>query len=130
MNTTGLPELWHSALAILSRQTPFMQIMMVTLAALFVVMALEGFRSSLRAIWHAHRTPQQMQTPGLDAPIRLASPAAPARRLTAKARALSPRPKMLEEAPRLFRSPRPTIRRQIAYVAATTPAESAHAEPQ
>ena len=114
MNTTGLPELWHIALAILSRQTPFMQIMLVTLAALFVVMALEGFRSSLRAIWHAHSTSSQpVALPERDAPRTLAAPAAFAPRTGsfAAAPARASRPKVLDRPPRQFRSPRPTIRR-------------------
>jgi len=123
MNTTGLPELWHIVLAILSRQTPFMQIMLVTLAALFVVMALEGVRSSLRAIWHAHRA--TAAAPPLDSPRTLAAPTAFAPRTSSFAATRASRPKVLDQAPRQFRSPRPTIRRQTAYVATTTPAGNA-----
>ena len=113
MNTTGLPELWHSALAILSRQQPFAQIMIVTLAALFVVMALEGFRSSLRAIWHGHRAPAPPATSPLESPVTLTAPAGFASRsFTAKARAT--RPKALDQSPRQFRTQRPTIRRAPA----------------
>lgn len=129
MNTTSLPELWHIVLAILSRQAPFVQIMLVTLTALFVVMALEGFRSSLRAIWHAHRTaPTPPQS--LDTPISLAAPAAFAPRTRSFAakpprQPRAPRPKVLEQPPRQYRSPRPKIRREpVAFVAVTTPAGS------
>ena len=112
-------------LAILSRQTPFMQVMLVTLAALFVVMALEGLRSSLSAIWRAHRTPKPAAAPVLEPPVKLAAPAPAAPRshsFDLKPRAA--RPKALDRAPRRFHSPRPTIRRQEAFAAATTPAES------
>ncbi|MBL6853542.1 MAG: hypothetical protein ISS15_01305 [Alphaproteobacteria bacterium] len=120
MTTTGLPELWHSALAFLSHQPPFGQIMLVTLAALFVVMALEGLRSSISAIWRAHRTsaPQQHD----DAPVRLAAPSAAgprSRSFTAKPRAPSSRPKAADHTPRQFRAARPTIRR----IPSSAPAE-------
>lgn len=119
MTTTGLPELWHSALAFLSHQPPFGQIMLVTLAALFVVMALEGLRSSLSAIWRAHRTSVAQHHD--DAPVRLAAPsvAAPrSRSFIAKPRTPSSRPKAADHAPRQFRAARPTIRRNPSPVPA------------
>lgn len=112
MNTTGWPELWHVTLAILSRQTPFIQIMTVTLTALFVVMALEGFRSSLRAIWHAHRISSPAAIPEARA-TRAASSAAFTPRMQSFI-ARPRRPKSPDQSPRQFRSPRPVIRRMPA----------------
>jgi hypothetical protein len=119
MNTSGLPALWHSATAIVAQQTPFMAILLVTLAALFVVMALEGFRSSLMAIWRAHRTSAPTKPTSLETPVRLAAPAPHAprtRSFTAKKPPRSPRPKVLDQPPRQFRSPRPTIHRSTAFM--------------
>jgi hypothetical protein len=118
MNTTGLPALWHSVLAILSHQEPFVAILLVTFAALFVVMAIEGFRTSLRAIRHAHRAAAPgAPAPEEEAPQALASPAMfslRTRSFAAKPRFA--RPKVLERLPRQFRNPRPVIRRQAPTI--------------
>jgi len=126
MDTTGLPELWHSALAIVAHQAPFVAILLVTFAALFVVMALEGFRSSLRAMWHSHRAATPTVPRAFEEPSTLAAPVAfapPTRGFAARPRAS--RPIAPDLTPRRFRSPRPKIRRQTAYAASTTPAGNA-----
>jgi len=124
MNTTGLPELWHVTLAILSRQAPFVQIMLVTLAALFVVMALEGVRSSVRAIWRAHRTPKLPAVSQLNTPVALAAPPAFGPRMRSFVGKppvkRASRPKVLDQPPRQFRSTRPVIRRQRTDLASTS----------
>lgn len=101
-------------LAVVSRQAPFMQIAIATGAVFVLVMALEGVRSSLLAIWHAHKAPVSLAMPQQE-PVTLALP------LPAAAKSFSPRarttahaarrPKPVSLSPRQFRSPRPQIRR-------------------
>ncbi|MBV9419620.1 MAG: hypothetical protein JO348_07595, partial [Alphaproteobacteria bacterium] len=55
MISADLAKIWSIALAALMRQPPFIQILMVAVAALLVVMTIEGFRTSLIAIWRGHR---------------------------------------------------------------------------
>lgn len=111
MHSAGWIDIWHIAIAILVRQSPFMQILMVTFAALFVVMAIEGLRSSLLAIWHNHRNPAALAPRSRD---ETAVPPAAAGTKTFLFRP-GPRPivrrKALTANPRQFSSPRPTIRR-------------------
>jgi hypothetical protein len=118
MGNTEWAQLWHIVTAMLARQTPFVQILAVTLAALFVVMALEGFRSSLLAIWRGHKTPApppHASTSSDTAPVAHAAGPTASRSFTAAPRKpRTPRPKPLAQPPRQFRSPRPVIRRQNA----------------
>ena len=117
MNTAGWLDVWHLVLAIVARQAPFTQIMFATGAVFVVVMALEGLRTSLLAIWHAHKnshllapTPRASTTLAMQAAAPLSksfSVRAVARFASSPAR----RPKPLTLSPRNFRSPRPQIRR-------------------
>jgi hypothetical protein len=139
MNKAGWVDVWHLVLAIVARQPPFTQIMIATGAALAVVMAVEGLRTSLLAIWRAHRIPAP-PPPAVDrttAPVKMASPPQ-ARGFSAKsAFAAARRPKPPSSAPRSFRSPRPSIRRyptqdiaartETLQVAADAPAELSEA---
>lgn len=120
MNTAGWLDVWNLVCAIVARQSPFVAIMIATLGVFAVVMALEGVRTSLLAIWRGHKQP-----PALAPPPRLqddasshALVAAPPLHQTNSAgiasrfASLSPRrPKPLTLSPRQFRSPRPKIRR-------------------
>ena len=55
MHSAGWIDVWHLVTAIVVRQQPFTQIMIVTGTVFFAVMALEGIRTSLVSIWRAHR---------------------------------------------------------------------------
>ncbi len=120
MNKAGWVDVWHLALAVVSRQPPFVQIMCATGVVFIAVMAVEGLRTSLVAIWRAHRS-APAPAPARSEPVALAAPAAiadaPASRAFSarsvpRAAATSARKrKPLTVAARLFRSPRPTIRR-------------------
>ncbi len=46
----GWADVWHLVLAIISRQAPFVQVMSWTGAVFFLVMAIEGIRSSILAM--------------------------------------------------------------------------------
>jgi hypothetical protein len=50
MHQAGLLDVWHMLGAIVARQSPFAQIMIYLGAALFITMALEGVRTSVRAM--------------------------------------------------------------------------------
>jgi hypothetical protein len=114
MHNAGWMDAWQIAGALLVRQPPFVQILVVTLATLFVVMAIEGFRTSMLAIWRGH------QGPAIATPPALGGSAAPSVTTIAKTFLFKPaslpvaRRKVLTENPRQFRSPRPTIRRNPA----------------
>jgi hypothetical protein len=113
MDTAGWLELWHVALRIVQRQPPFAAIMIVTLAAFVVVMALEGVRASLKAIWRGHRAAPAAPS---SEPVEHAMAAAFGENISSsfapRAAAAPPRRrKALTLSPRRFRSPRPTIRR-------------------
>ena len=58
MSHAGLIDVWHLLLAILARQTPVIQIMIVEGAVLFAVMAAEGVRSSILAMLKPVHMPQ------------------------------------------------------------------------
>jgi len=114
MNDAGWIDIWHIAGAMLARQTPFVQIFAVTLAALFVVMAIEGFRTSIVAIRRGNRAVATVAPPSVTgAAEALAPPAAKSFSLRPVVRASAKR-KALTAIPRQFRSPRPTIRRHPA----------------
>ncbi len=108
-------DVWHMVLAIVSRQAPFTQIMVATGAVFVLVMALEGVRGSLLAIWRAHKAAPPLALPQ-DEPVTLAMPL-PA--TGARGKSFAPRtaahaarrPKPSLPSPRQFRSPRPQIRR-------------------
>ncbi|MEJ0026661.1 MAG: hypothetical protein WDN01_11590 [Rhizomicrobium sp.] len=120
MNKAGWVDVWHLVVAIMSRQPPFVQIMCATGVVFIAVMAVEGLRTSLAAIWRAHRAPP-VPAPVKNEPVALAAPAAAADapatrafsvRSVPRAAATSARKrKPLTVAARQFRSPRPTIRR-------------------
>jgi hypothetical protein len=121
-------DAWHAVLAVIAYQSPFAAIMLATAFIFIVVMAIEGTRHSLAAIWHAHRAtapappPSLAEPPPLEEPVAMAAPA-PAAPLT---RAFTPRPsiarkrKAMTATARQFRSPRPTIRRQVLLAPAET----------
>jgi hypothetical protein len=113
MHSAGWIDIWHIATAILARQSPVMQILAATFAALFVVMAIEGLRSSLLAIWRNHRDPVTLARRSRD--DTAAAPPPGTKSFLFKP---GPRPvvrrKALTENPRQFSSPRPTIRRHPA----------------
>ena len=50
MDHAGLIDVWNLSGAIVARQTPFAQIMITVGAAFFVVMAIEGIRTSILAM--------------------------------------------------------------------------------
>lgn len=136
MNTAGWLDVWHMALAIVARQAPFTQIMFATGAVFVVVMALEGLRTSLLAMWRAHKTapaapaPAAPQTGAATLAMPVPAPLSKTISLRAPSRlsAAAPRrPKPLTLSPRQFRSPRPTIRRHamLQFAAANELRESA-----
>ena len=121
MISADLAKIWSIALAALMRQPPFLQILMVAVAALLVVMTIEGFRTSLIAIWRGHR-PVPSLAPNAR-PQALASatplstpfaPTPPAKIVVAKSAATVRKRKPLTANPKAFRSPRPTIKRHPA----------------
>jgi hypothetical protein len=122
MNKAGWLDLWHLALTTVASQPPFMQIAIVTGLAYVLVMALEGTRTSIFAIWRGHRTPPPalpVRPVAQAAPASVAAPspaaAPPSRSFAAKSSprtAPARRPKAAALAPRQFRAPRPKIRRQ------------------
>ncbi len=120
MDKAGWMDVWHLALAVAMRQPPFVLIMYATGAVFIAVMAVEGVRTSLAAIWRAHKSGAP-DAPAEPKPVALAAPAsdpaAPATRSFSAwsvphAAATSARKrKPLTMTARRFRSPRPTIRR-------------------
>lgn len=113
----GWNEVWHLLIAIVARQSPFVAIMLVTLAVFFVVMAAEGVRASLAAIRYGHRTAPTAP------PVPEESPA-PAERHAAPRLAAAPRrPKPLTLPPRRWAGSRPTIRRAPLILLPESPAK-------
>jgi len=120
MNKAGWVDVWHLAVAIVSRQPPFVQIMYATAAVFVAVMAVEGVRTSLAAIWRAHRA-APASAPPQEEPVVLAAPSpiagAPVTRnfsvrsVPHAAATNTRKRKPLTVAARQFRSPRPQIRR-------------------
>ena len=110
-------DVWHLVLAIVARAPPFGQIMYATGAVFVVVMALEGLRTSLLAMWRAHKpAPPLTAPPGGTTTLAMpaASPRSKSFSATGPSRfavAASRRPKALTLSPRQFSSPRPRIRR-------------------
>lgn len=124
-------DVWHLVGAIVARQPPFLQIMSVTGAAFFVVMALEGVRTSILAMWRAHK-PTLAEPPLQTDPAPMAHPGSRAFEQNnsapiAERLASLPmrRPKALTLNPRLFRSPRPKITRhpRLEFAALSMPPE-------
>ncbi len=113
-------DVWHLALAIVMRQPPFVQIMYATGAVFIAVMAVEGVRTSLAAIWHAHKFGASA-APAKAKPVALAAPASDGMAQVSRAFSVRSVPraaatparkrKALTIPARQFRSPRPTIRR-------------------
>jgi hypothetical protein len=121
MGNTEWAQLWHIVTAMLARQTPFVQVLAVTLAVLFVVMALEGFRASLLAIGRGHKPPAPPPRASASSPetaptAHAAGPTASRSFAVTPRKPRTPRPKPLAQPPRQFRSPRPMIRRQNALL--------------
>ncbi|HXC55956.1 MAG TPA: hypothetical protein VNU97_11725 [Rhizomicrobium sp.] len=117
MASAGWAQVWHLVAAIVARQPPFLQIMIATGAVFVAVMALEGVRTSLLAMWRAHRTAQHLPAPKEQARASSGPAAAPLSgslfsppAARAAARIVRKR-KPLTVSARQFRSPRPTIRR-------------------
>ena len=108
-------DVWHMIVAIVARQPPFLAILIVIGAVFVAVMALEGLRTSLLAIWRAHRIAAAPAPRPTENPVALA--AVPATKSFSAARgtraAATParKRKPLTVPSRNFRSPRPTIRR-------------------
>ncbi|MEI9995367.1 MAG: hypothetical protein WDM91_12285 [Rhizomicrobium sp.] len=120
MHEAGWVDVWHLALGVVGRQSPFVAIMIAAGAVFFLVMAVEGVRTSLLAIWHDHRA-APAHAPPKEAPVALAAPAPvmPSRNFSAprvpRAAVLPARKrKPLTVSARQFRSPRPKIRRYPA----------------
>jgi len=116
-------DVWHMVLAIVARQPPFAQIMLATGAVFVAVMALEGMRTSLLAIWRAHKAvpvPPQAELPPESATLAMPAASAPlSKSFSARLAAATPRrPKPLTLSPRQFRSPRPVIRRRTMLLSA------------
>ena len=120
MTQAGWSDVWHLAGGIVARQPPLIAILLSTGAVLFIVMAVEGLRTSVLSIWRAHRAPPQ------PAPRRAEPPAAAtaasaattaslrgfsARSVPLAAVPLQRKRKPLTVAARQFRAPRPKIRR-------------------
>ncbi|HEY0104455.1 MAG TPA: hypothetical protein VGB91_00110 [Rhizomicrobium sp.] len=124
MQKAGWLDVWHLVVAVISRQPPFLAIVIVTGAVFFAVMALEGCRTSLLSIWRGHRRTEGLAPPA-ETPVALAAPAPLAARPAALpvSRSFSPhsvpraaattarKRKPLTVGIRNFRSPRPKIRR-------------------
>ena len=111
-----LAKMWHIALALLARQTPFVQMLLVVTAALLAVMTIEGFRTSLIGIWRGHRpTPSLVLTSrpqAASASLNAAfEPTPPSKIVVPKSAALMRKRKPLTANRKAFRSQRPTIRR-------------------
>ena len=128
MSKAGWVDVWHLVLAIMSRQPPFIQIMYATGAVFIAVMALEGVRTSLAAIWRAH-TAAPILEPSKAGPVTLAAPLSGSASAVTRAFSMPRVPhaaatgarkrKALTVAARQFRSPRPTIRRHPMLDVAT-----------
>jgi len=128
MNKAGWADVWHLVLAIMSRQPPFIQIMYATGAVFIAVMALEGVRTSLAAIWRAHAA-GPVPAPPKSEPVSMAAPlsvsagpvtrAFSAPRVPHAAATATRKRKALTVPARQFRSPRPTIRRHPMLDVAT-----------
>lgn len=76
MANAGLWDVWNLLRAIVARQTPFAQIMIITGTALFIVMAVEGVRTSILAMRRGadgFAQPQQANSPPMAAPADVAS---------------------------------------------------------
>jgi hypothetical protein len=117
MHSAGWIDVWQLVAAIVVRQQPFTQIMMATGAVFFVVMALEGIRTSLVSMWRAHRavslappknTPQALAMAGDDLPTESFSAKLQARNAGPPRR----KRKLLTLSVRQFSSPRPKITRR------------------
>ncbi len=120
MSTAGWLDVWHLVVAIVVRQPPFAQVMFATGGVFLAVMALEGIRSSVAAMWRAHKqvplAPPQALQPPHGAALAMTDEGFAAKNISAKgqrrlAAAAARRPKPLTLSPRQFRSPRPKIRR-------------------
>ncbi len=129
MQNAGWAELWHMALALLARQVPFVQILVVTLLVLCALMTVEGFRASFfsrrsrvsPAAAPARQMPEETTViaappplpPSIAEPAVTEAPAPAAKTCSPSRRAVPPsrRPKPSASNPRQFSSPRPTIRR-------------------
>jgi hypothetical protein len=111
MAHAGLIDVWHMLRAIVERQTPFAQIMITAGTAFFIVMAIEGIRTSILAM---HRGAQAESIP---VPPERNSPAmsAPAGE-TAVSRIYATKP-MLRPAARPLRKLRPvTVAKRLTPV--------------
>jgi hypothetical protein len=109
----GWSDVWHAALSLIAQEPPFAQIAIVLGLAFVLVMALEGVRTSLAAMWHAHRAePAPLEAPKAE-PVELAMPtaAAPTRSFSLPREPHTARPKRPSQPARKFREIRPIIRR-------------------
>jgi hypothetical protein len=120
MHQAGWSEVWHAVLALVAQEPPFVQIAIATSVVFVAVMALEGLRSSVLAMIHAHRVaPPPLEAPKPAEPMELAMPAAtPSRSFSLPREPRTARPKRIESPVRKFRELRPTIRRHSSLQAA------------
>jgi hypothetical protein len=68
MHHAGLLEVWQMLRSIVAQQTPFLQIMIALGAAFFVIMAIEGMRTSALAIRRAASPAPSWDVAGSEAP--------------------------------------------------------------
>ena len=130
MGNAGWAQVWHLVLAIVARQPPFVEIMIATGAVFVAVMALEGIRSSVAAMWRAAPPPQISKTSLAMAASPPQSKSFSAGLVSLAAARTAPKRKPLTVSARPFRSLRPTIRRHPMLefaAAAETPLSSANA---
>lgn len=111
-------DVWHLVTAIVARQPPMIAILFAAGALFVIVMAVEGVRTSLLAIWRGHLAPPAPLAPRKPDPIALAAPAALSaplsRGFTTRSvpRAAPRKRKVLTANARPFRTPRPKIQRR------------------
>jgi hypothetical protein len=89
MDHAQLLQVWNLLTAIVERQTPFVQIMITVGTAFFIVMAIEGVRTSLLAIRRGHSEPPASAKPDSAPPAAAANDVAVTRSYSARG---TPRP--------------------------------------
>jgi hypothetical protein len=101
MAHAGLIDVWHMLRSIVERQSPFAQIMIAVGTAFFIVMAIEGIRTSILAM-HRGADAGSLPLPPETNPRPMAAPADEA----SVSRGYLTKP-MLRPAARPLRKPRP-----------------------
>jgi hypothetical protein len=109
MNQAGLIDVWKLVVTILARQGPFEQIMIVVGAVLFVVMAIEGLRTSILAMRSGAIDPPER--PGSETRAMAAqADGAPTTRLTA---AMAPQRQAARPVRKTERRPAPASKERL-----------------